>query len=875
MAATMLALSVGLSSCTTQMPAWRPIVDVDFAHVMLQQNTHSDDWLVRFGVWRNTKDGLHKIGAAQEGGLLLRLPVVAGAIRVEYEAMSPDPCDMSLFLGVRAFDGNVPAGSAFFGAGTRGNVESRIVLPDGTVTRNSQARLTPSQWHRIAVERAGGQLRLEIDGKEAVRVTDPKAGFAGPFLMLYAYGDTVFRSVRILTRRDSVLNAHLPESVREREKCRQRQAKVPIAAPVMEAKPSNFGITDRGTIFAKLRSFDHQGLSAGEFEQQALALLTEPYRSAEVFHRAFLARRHGPPPEQPANVKLAEEILANTFTFYGETHALGNTIRWEENPGTDHWGHDLNRFSYLPVLCDAARETGDPRYIEKATALVLDWVAATDVCDAPEWDGNKQRSPYVWQSYLNIAIHLNKWTAHIDQLAPAMTPTQLLQVMKSIHDQMAWLEAVIPTRVNNWVVIGSGDMVTTAARLRELRDSGRWFDFAWNQLQRTAAEQILPDGVQFELTPGYHLVVARRYATAIQETMLAGAPVPAWVAPVLEGMLDYTIQTVTPTDNLLGFNDSDPDSANGARDLLTEMAGIMHRPDWLYVGTRGAQGRAPDVRSQAFEYGGVYVMRTGWVPDSSYLAFDGGPWGASHQHDDKLSFVLTGLGRSFIVDPGRYLYDTHNSFSHTNYLGTSFAHSTITVDGGSQADRYFQATHRPGPRLVQNQWEDRPGHGHVRARHELGYGPKGKTLATHTRDIHFWHPDVVLVLDHVDGEGRHNIESRLQFAPGELILEDGVWHTTYDDVNLAVRPWMSAPFTSGVKQGALNPARGWYSSSYGQITASPTLEIATTSDLPLRGAFLMVMYAGGTPPVLNLQTERNQLVAIVGGKRYACSQTDE
>ena len=57
---------------------------------------------------------------------------------------------------------------------------------------------------------------------------------------------------------------------------------------------------------------------------------------------------------------------------------MPDEIDWNFNPGTGHWGHDLNRFSYLSLLTRAYHSTGDARFGRKAVGLILDWI---DRCD--------------------------------------------------------------------------------------------------------------------------------------------------------------------------------------------------------------------------------------------------------------------------------------------------------------------------------------------------------------------------------------------------------------------------------------------------------------------------------------------------------------
>ena len=633
---------------------------------------------------------------------------------------------------------------------------------------------------------------------------------------------------------------------------------------------------DRATIFERLRSFDPAGLSAGELEQRTLRLLAGDFTSAVEVHRHFAARtppvvneervyRLPDPSRDP--VAVADDCLDNTFDFYGEQHALGPDIDWEHNPGTDHWGHDLNRFSFLVPLVAAAQQTGEDRYARKAAALVLDWVDKNDVCHAWFWYDEPRgggRSPYVWASYLNIAIHLRQWARHFEAMVAHWDSPELMRVIKSIHDQLAYLERVIPTMTNNWVLIGAHGMLSTAMRLPELRDLERWLDYAWQRISDEADRQVLPDGMQFELAECYHFVVLSILCEATNAYRDAGIPIPESIQQTTARMLDYLMQTITPDGRATAFNDSDPDFGPRFADLLAAEGRRRRRDDWRYVGTRGVEGRPPEVLSQAFEYGGRYVLRSGWSPQSTYLAFDGGPWGYSHQHDDRLSFWLSARGRPLLIDPGRYLYDRSNPYSADAYLKTTRAHSTITLDDQGQADRDFRDTWQPREKLTDNTWIVTDAFQRVAGSHTLGYGPGGAIQGVHRRSITCWPTDVLLVLDRLSGAGRHTVQSRLQFYPGEVVCTDGVWHTTYPDGNLAVVPFADTDFDVRVEKGRLDPTVGWYSEGVHRIEPSPTLTVEAAGDLPWRGGFLLAIYDGATPPPMSVGLDADAVRLVVG-----------
>ena len=627
---------------------------------------------------------------------------------------------------------------------------------------------------------------------------------------------------------------------------------------------------DRENIFARLRSFDHAGLAPTDLERHTLGVLAPAFADADDVLGHFLGRPQRIEPVEMSDDELhkADDCLGNVFDFYGERLPVGEDIDWDHNPGSDHWIHDLNRFSYLNILVRASLATGEDAYARKAAGLVSDWVGKNDVCRSWFWWPEIEMGDVVngaWRSYLNIALHLRAWVDVFEELVRFWSPTDLLAVLKSIHDQLGYLEQIIPTANNNWVVIGADGMMFSAVRLPELRDRQRFIDYAWEKVLVEADREVLPDGMQFELTQSYHGVVERLFLDIMDTCRQAGLDVPEKMEAVTARMLDYTMQTITPDGLQVAFNDSDPDRGTAARGRLEREGRRRGRADWLYVGTSGARGRPPEVLSQAYECGGVYVMRTGWGREATFLTFDGGPWGYSHQHDDRLSFWLAAMGRSFLIDPGRYLYDDNNPFSRRKYLNTTRAHSTITVDGQDQSDRFFRDTWRPTGPIASNTWIVTDEFQRVAGSHELGYGENGRIRVVHRRSITFWPAEVFLVLDRLTGEGTRDICSRLQFCPGDVDCVDGLWHTTFPDANLAVLPLMDCPFQSDAVKGQLDPAEGWYSPGVNRIEPSPTLRVRASAPLPLRAGFLLVAYRGPARPEMSLAFDGDTVRLTVNG----------
>lgn len=604
----------------------------------------------------------------------------------------------------------------------------------------------------------------------------------------------------------------------------------------------------RAQIFAVLGSFDGRGLPEREFVLKAIELLDtqrvpglaeagalgDVQGILRVVHEACRGKRKDSRIAKSSSSPMAaaDAVLENRFTFYGEVHQLAESINWEKNPGTWHWGHDLNRFTYLTTLTQAYLATSGERYSRKAVDLILDWISKCDVSKC--FKGTQ----YMWGSYLNNAIHCKTWCKCLATLIACdqVTPIEMLRVLKSIHDQLAYLEIVTNKHAGNWPTVGCQCMLGCLEVFPVFRDTDRFADYSMTTLKSQIADQVLPDGVQDELSPHYHRLVINNLLSAIPSLRSIGRELDPEIVALLPKMIHYTQQTTVPDGSKeAGFNDSDPGRpANYGPQLtrlgLTEM---LSPPEKL----------GPEM----FPYAGVAFLRQRQDQGDLYLAFDAGPFGRGHQHEDKLGFWLFAYGRSFLVDPGRHLYDS-SAVSFRPYLVSTKAHSTIRIDGQNQ-----QSFNRRDTWIAKEPldlgWQVSDTEVRARGVYDLGYGPKNEIAVVHRREIvlvkqRFW-----VVFDVVEGEGEHLIESRFQFAPGDLTLDGTTAQTVFSDANLLLRAKGTVTFDDArIEKGQTAPRSGWYSDSYGKIEPAPALSLSVRTRLPWRAATLLFPYRGEVVP---------------------------
>ncbi|MHB9130327.1 MAG: heparinase II/III domain-containing protein [Armatimonadota bacterium] len=629
-----------------------------------------------------------------------------------------------------------------------------------------------------------------------------------------------------------------------------RRVKVYSVDPQGIPRSEIHGERERPRVFQVLRSFDHRGMAPEEFAQRTLELLKAPgAQTAGEVLRCYLeyyaALSYDPDPRPRGGIAEAEEILRHRFTFAGEGHQLPAKIDWDFNPGSPHWGYELNRFSFLHPLLSAFVETGERKYVEKAVELIFAWIDDTDICDAftpgPDptvWELSV-KSRYVWLSHLEVGIHLMAWgavlSALLREVPDLIEPDDFLRLLKSVHDQLTWLEVIMPEGGHgNGLINGAGCQLSSLVYFPAFRDTERLAETALARIEATLAIQVLPDGVQHELTPHYHFCVTKDLPNVFEALEYLPFAAPPSLERKLHDMLWYVRQTLTPDGKQVTFNDGDAGLGAWTSEHLQREAAQR---------LLGSEAQL-ELTSQCFPYAGVMVMRQGsrYGRDELYLAFDGGLYGNIHQHEDKLSCWLSAYGRSFIVDPGRHRYDWSEG-SYYLYLQSTKAHSTIRIDDRDQNSKAHPNTwvaHDPLP-LTWQVGED--GTIVAGASYTLGYGPESIPV-THTRTIRFFpDPGYWVLEDEVTGEGRHDIESRFQFAPGELVIEGDVIHTTYPDANLALILDPVDWDDIRVEQGQESPRAGWYSDRVNQIEPAPALALyARNRQLPFRTTITLYPY---------------------------------
>lgn len=553
-----------------------------------------------------------------------------------------------------------------------------------------------------------------------------------------------------------------------------------------------------------------------------------------VHLKSRAAPRHiyGARPLQPgADLAAADSICANVVNGFH----VGDPVNWRCNPnGYLEWMHAFNRTFFFMTLLKAWQATGDERYARK-----LDEYFASFLADNPEPVGHNGGGDPAWET-LSVAVRIyGSWLECFFALLhePAFRDETRVAMLKSFHGHAEHLFRY-QGYANNWLIVESRVLAVLGMLFPEFRRAGAWRDEGLGRLAVEIEKQVYPDGADWELAPGYHMMAVAGFLDVYEIACLNGMALPAAFEERLPRTFEYIAGMTRPDGSLPSVNDSGGYRACNGGAFLERGARLFNRPDFL----AGAEGPYAG-RSRAFADCGMHVLAGGTGRAAKWLLFDAGPFGASHQHDDALALELFAHGVPFLVDPGisGYMND-----GWTDFYRRTRAHSTVLVNGAGQQRGKLGAEARAASVRGKTLCVLGPVFDLARGRYEDGYeGLAEKTV--HERSVLFVREDYYVVFDEVRGEGVERLEALFHFSPMRVELETRarrVRSMRLKGPNLEIVPLEPR---SGLKVhlacGETEPVQGWVADA--EDLPAPVACYSLRGKSPLRFAAALFPYDKG------------------------------
>ena len=579
---------------------------------------------------------------------------------------------------------------------------------------------------------------------------------------------------------------------------------------------------------------------------------------------------------------LCQHFLGPGNAFDPPNYFMGNNLNWIYNPMdstkesyTLEWVYSLNRMTYWNHLIDAYLHTSNEKYPKEWIYEMEDWVAKNPVplnlsiYETLNWRG------------LEAGIRMTSWiNAYYSFIAaPSFTADANFVFVKGVLAHGWRLNKLSSdftkyTEGNNHNIISNIGLANVSILFPELKESEEWKSNATRVLDNCLKEMVYPDGVQFELAPGYHQWVRDFFLKYARLTTLNKLTLPEGYMERLKKMYYFGLYAMDPQGKLPPINDSRASDAD-----LKEAATFWKDPQFEYAATKGKKGIAPTITSYKFNYAGFNIMRSGWDSNAHYLFFKNGPVGAAHQHEDDLNILINAYGKSLLTEGQTYMYDA-SKFRY--YVLTTPAHNTITIDGLSQ-NRTDIESEKIAIKPNEQPWVTSPildyaagvyNCGYQKLEYvKKGYHPikavgKRDSSIFHTRNVIFLKPFYYLVTDLLQGKGEHTFDAYYHLdAPAtnnnEKFYE--VNSINEGDAQLALWAIDKANLQTKVVIGQTNPILGWIPGKKKKI---PTIIYTKKQMAPVTFATLLYPYQNKLPII-------NTTLLNKGEDTWACSgETD-
>ncbi len=523
------------------------------------------------------------------------------------------------------------------------------------------------------------------------------------------------------------------------------------------------------------------------------------------------------------------------------------------------------RHQWIVRLAQAYALTGNDRHAEACLTAIEGWITEPFPGGDP-----------VSASAADDGFRLISWCWALVLLrgSPGLTTLRLGVIAEAIRQQASNLGADRTQRAApaTNVTVDALALFAVAMLFPEFAESRRGRDRAVRVLVAECERQVHPDGVHFEQSTCFQRYSMDVYLHFLVLVSRNRVDVPALVAERVQRMLEFVLALRTPDGTVPSIGDSDggcllpltPRSNADPRGRFAIAAALFGRSDFAWA----AGGQAPEVAwllgnagmrafdgippappaaaaSRAFPSGGYAVMRTGWGRDAHHMLVDIGPIGCpvsgAHGHADLLSIQCSIFGDPVIVDPGTHCYGDSR---WRDFFRSTAAHSTIVVDGVSQAEPAGSFGWQRQPRVRLRQWHSTADVDFLDAEHD-GYGSLSQPVI-HRRRVIFIKPvdgpAYWILVDDLSGSGRHDVDLRFQFAGGNVALGPHPWARAAAGRGqcLWISPFPSAPAQPALKCGEPSPICGWIAPEFTRLSPAPMLIYSFAVALPWRIVTLLL-----------------------------------
>ncbi|HNQ95760.1 MAG TPA: heparinase II/III family protein, partial [Anaerolineales bacterium] len=379
-------------------------------------------------------------------------------------------------------------------------------------------------------------------------------------------------------------------------------------------------------------------------------------------------RHEGSPPSQSETLRSAQSDMNKHWSQISDDSPTDIKFIWEPN-----------RFAFAYTLVRAYVASHDEKYPEAFWTLVEDWAKHNPPNTGPNWmDGQE------------IALRLMAWTFGFFQFfnSPSSTSARkakfILLVAAQAERVYKNIGYAISTRSNHTISEAFG-LWMVGFLFPELKHAEKYLALGRKLLERSAAEQIFPDGAYSMYSLNYHRFILHIYLYMIRLGELNQSPVSSLIYQRVESSIEYLSHLINPETgempvygsndgalvlplNNCDFTDYRPllqlgwyitkkeflfESGPWDEDIFWLCGGEALIPSPSPSGRKESESPSPNGRGvrgegESFPHGGIYLLRS----SSSHALIHCADYTSRPSHADQLHMDLWIHGHNLAIDAG-------------------------------------------------------------------------------------------------------------------------------------------------------------------------------------------------------------------------------
>ena len=345
-----------------------------------------------------------------------------------------------------------------------------------------------------------------------------------------------------------------------------------------------------------------------------------------------------------------DEILDDRVTFLHSSRKFDWNSKWELSEETPLWNFNLHYFEFLFPLFKVYKDTKQKKYLDKTKYCIQSWIKQ-----------NLKGKGIGWASY-TLALRLTNWISYYTYIEDELDQEFQNLMLKSMHEQYQYLAVHAEKDLlgNHYF-----EDLKTLILCAIFFDDKKMLEKTLPIFKKECKEEILADGMHFELSPMYHKIIFEdilRVAVALRSIKRKDTEIEEYLQP----MLNVAWSLEEGLERIPLFNDSGNNVAKSLQ-ALVETCGTFFN---IY----------PQFKSK-FEKSGFYILKRGkWK-----LIVDAGQPGPKyipgHAHCDAMSYELFREGKPIIVNCGTYAYQC----KERAFFRSTAAHNTVMVNNIEQS----------------------------------------------------------------------------------------------------------------------------------------------------------------------------------------------